>query len=53
MHDRILILDYGRVRAGDGSSNVKYVDKTYLDDDGFLGKFYWSLVVNKNIKKKY
>ena len=20
------------------SSNVKYVDKTYLDDDGFLGK---------------
>jgi len=28
--------NYGRVRAGDISSNVKYVDRTFLDDDGFL-----------------
>jgi len=34
------VADFGTVKAGDRCSQVTYEDKTYLDDDGFLGKWY-------------
>lgn len=31
--------EYGAAKAGAACGTMKYVDKTYLDDDGFLGKY--------------
>ena len=33
-----LCVDYGNVKAGERCGSMKYIDKTYLDADGFLGK---------------
>jgi len=33
-----IFIDFGSVKVGERCSSMKYVDKTFIDDEGFMGK---------------